>query len=917
MKKKRRIIAFAIVTILMFNFSVVQAAGFDAPVPLSKLLIMNLFHDVPESHAQYDPITELEELGYVIGVGDEYFKPDDMTTRAEFAKMLIFAVGKDEEAEYKKFFVDVPQEHWASGYIMRAVEVGVVGTDEIGNNEFRPDDYIDRETAALWISRAMGVSLEADISAADADEITYKSEAATVLDLGLMELIDNNFLPKETFKRSDAAVIIKKVMDEYSEWRYTYEDKEEVVYKSEVININSNENTNIVIENAEDYIIFENVDETISGLSAGDIIKVEACEAVPFGCAVKVLSMETDGTRVTIQKDATIDISDVAEHIDIAKTVPITADDLTLDDGVKLVDNPPLAQLNVDDNLTDGGVVNPKGANIAIVPELYLEIDKDVGEFGNISGNVTLGIGVEADFKYEGFWAAPEVELIAHSDIDATVEVSGSIDGGKDSINMLIAPDIRVPIGSTGAYVEGNIYLSFDLRGGVKVKFDQENRVGFRYENSKIYKINEKSGDGLTPTLETSASIYLGPKLDLSLEWLGIIGVGTNAGIYGGVEASLENTPHNAMFCVDGAIKLKIDLSIYLKIGPFEPGVKPLNIKFTLGDFYLHRSNGAQYGEFGWGDCPYLEIVDPTPPTDDPTPPTNDPNPPTPTVAFEKIGNGNAANGGFAATDGEYVYYSADDNLYKQSLNGGDKTVLAEGTCCAINVYDGYVYYNKYNFMSGSICRIRTDGSSDEEYITGAAYGGCIQVVDGYLYYVSDYEIKKLSIADIGSESLEKTVLGETNDVFVVDNGSIYFLNSDEERGAIGLASMSTDGDDFRILVEGSCRSINVVDGYVYYIKNPYGNNGFNSIYRVGVNGGNEELLLEEEGVFNINVYNNNIYFDREDPEYGLGSISVSGENKQFYEAEGLNEFCIINDIIYTRDPDGYENVDIFSLLTQ
>lgn len=309
-----------------------------------------------------------------------------------------------------------------------------------------------------------------------------------------------------------------------------------------------------------------------------------------------------------------------------------------------------------------------------------------------------------------------------------------------------------------------------------------------------------------------------------------------------------------------------------------------------------------------------LEIVDPTPPTDDPTSPTNDPNPPTPPVAFEKIGNGNVANGGFAATDGEYVYYSADHNLYKQNLNGGDREVLVSDTTCgAINIYDGYVYYQTY---SGVISRVKIDGG-EEEFVTYSDWNSCAQVVDGYLYYASDYEIKKLSIADIGSESLEKTVLGETNDVFVVDNGSIYFLNSDRDRGAIGLASMSTNGDDFRILVEGSCGSINVVDGYVYYIKNPYGNNGFNSIYRVGVNGGNEELLLEEEGVFNINVYNNNIYFDREDPEYELGSISVSGENKQFYEAEGLNEFCIINDIVYTRDPDGYENVDIFSLLTQ
>ena len=276
-------------------------------------------------------------------------------------------------------------------------------------------------------------------------------------------------------------------------------------------------------------------------------------------------------------------------------------------------------------------------------------------------------------------------------------------------------------------------------------------------------------------------------------------------------------------------------------------------------------------------------------------------------VEAAENGSGNSSNGGYVTSDGDYVYYSADDYLYKESLSNGDREIVAEtGSCGAINVYDGYIYYQTYNFSGGVISRIATDGS-DDEFVVYSDYDSYAQVEDGFLYYKNNNQIVKVPVDEIGENSLTKTELGGTFEGFVVDGNTIYFQNSDDSVGREGLASISTSGDRFRSLSSGTCTNINVSGSYVYYTRD-------NDIYRVDKDGGDEELLLQGEEIYYINVYGDTIYFVIGSADYEFGSISVSGGDKQFYDIGSINEFCIVNDMIYARDSDGYSNVAIFDL---
>lgn len=66
----------------------------------------------------------LEDLGIMEGDKTSSFAPQRQLTRAEFAKLLVSAFGITDVTAYKNFtvFPDVPNSHWAAGYINAAVK---------------------------------------------------------------------------------------------------------------------------------------------------------------------------------------------------------------------------------------------------------------------------------------------------------------------------------------------------------------------------------------------------------------------------------------------------------------------------------------------------------------------------------------------------------------------------------------------------------------------------------------------------------------------------------------------------------------------------------------------------------------------------------------------------------------------------
>lgn len=112
--------------------------------------------------------TQYAEAATVLGalgimIGDEGgFRPNDTVTRAEFAKIAVYALGLKDVAESSKGvskFPDVGIDHWANGYINVATAQKIVIGHDTGL--FKPEDVISYQEAITILIRVLGYEPQA------------------------------------------------------------------------------------------------------------------------------------------------------------------------------------------------------------------------------------------------------------------------------------------------------------------------------------------------------------------------------------------------------------------------------------------------------------------------------------------------------------------------------------------------------------------------------------------------------------------------------------------------------------------------------------------------------------------------------------------------------------------------------------
>lgn len=119
------------------------------------------FADVQQGHIFYEPIMALAELGVVSGSGG-YYRPDELVTRAQFAKIIVLALGQHTEEidnVADPTFPDVPYlgEAYPFDFIEEAVALGVINGCDDGC--FWPNANVTRAQIALMLARAGGDDL--------------------------------------------------------------------------------------------------------------------------------------------------------------------------------------------------------------------------------------------------------------------------------------------------------------------------------------------------------------------------------------------------------------------------------------------------------------------------------------------------------------------------------------------------------------------------------------------------------------------------------------------------------------------------------------------------------------------------------------------------------------------------------------
>jgi hypothetical protein len=164
----------------------------------------------------YEAVYKVQELGIMSGLSSEpRFGPSQALTRAQFTKIIVNMLGeKPTTGKNSKQFKDVPVGNWAHGYVMKAVELGII--KGITADTFNPSATITREQVALMIGRAYKMKpIQNAITFKDQGKIN-KEALPYIQALQQQKIImgsNGYFNPKQTVTREMAAVIAVRVIE--------------------------------------------------------------------------------------------------------------------------------------------------------------------------------------------------------------------------------------------------------------------------------------------------------------------------------------------------------------------------------------------------------------------------------------------------------------------------------------------------------------------------------------------------------------------------------------------------------------------------------------------------------------------------------------------------------------------------------
>ncbi len=175
-------------------------------------------------HWAMNAVNDMGSRMIVEGIGEGEFGPDREITRAEFAAIMVRALGLRADTEGSDF-LDVEASAWYAGAVATARSYGLIDGFEDGT--FRPADKLTREQAMLVIAKAMritGLSNQLGVSMPD-EIISAFRDAQAVSSWALEGIADSlkagivtgrggqKIAPQANITRAEVATIVKRLLE--------------------------------------------------------------------------------------------------------------------------------------------------------------------------------------------------------------------------------------------------------------------------------------------------------------------------------------------------------------------------------------------------------------------------------------------------------------------------------------------------------------------------------------------------------------------------------------------------------------------------------------------------------------------------------------------------------------------------------
>ena len=257
--------------------------------------------------------------------------------------------------------------------------------------------------------------------------------------------------------------------------------------------------------------------------------------------------------------------------------------------------------------------------------------------------------------------------------------------------------------------------------------------------------------------------------------------------------------------------------------------------------------------------------------------------PPAPIV--NTVGNtpGNITNGGYAAIQGDWIYYSNVSDgykLYRIKTDGTGKQKLNDYKSIYINVVGDWIYYRNSSY--GGIYRMKTDGSDIRELSSGWPCG--IYVVGDWIYFSNN--AYHGALGRMKTDGSEYQSLSSDVWIFNVVGDWVYYVNGSTSR----LFRVKTDGSGNQKLCDDYISGISVVGGWIYY-------NSGSILYRMKTDGSGRQEV--SNNVSYINVVDDWVYCMSLDDSYKLYRIKTDGSGRQKLSDDYAATIVVVGDWIY------------------
>ncbi|MGE8001552.1 N-acetylmuramoyl-L-alanine amidase [Lysinibacillus sp. NPDC093190] len=206
LKKVSLILCVLFISASMFTIHSAQASGG--------------FVDVPKDHEAYEEINYLVSLGVIKGYtenGKTYYKPYNTVTRGQVAKMAVIASGNQPLVVNKSSFSDVTVGTELSGYVERAIQLGLFKTNTQG--QFLPNKPLTRDEMSYVLTKAfkLDTSEYENIDSPFVDVgIThpYVTYVNTIYYNGITKGTGQNYNPNNQVTRAQFALFVARAKSE-------------------------------------------------------------------------------------------------------------------------------------------------------------------------------------------------------------------------------------------------------------------------------------------------------------------------------------------------------------------------------------------------------------------------------------------------------------------------------------------------------------------------------------------------------------------------------------------------------------------------------------------------------------------------------------------------------------------------------